>query len=436
MNHKKSQELYATAQKYIPGGVNSPVRSFKAVATIPIFAKSGKGALLLDEDNNEYIDYICSWGPLILGHSSDVARAGLEQLLQSGTTFGLPTAIEGELAREIAEAYENIDQVRMVCSGTEATMSAVRLARGYTNKRKIIKFEGCYHGHSDALLVKSGSGALTSGVPTSLGVLDAVANDTLVARYNDLDHVAALFVQYPDDIAAIIVEPVAANMGLVAPKADFLAGLRQLCDHYHSLLIFDEVITGFRVAYQGAGSYYGVVPDLTCLGKIVGGGMPVGAYGGKKEIMAQIAPMGGVYQAGTLSGNPVAMKMGLNTIRHLKDNPQIYWELEAKAKILEEGFKTNLAALNITNVTINRVSSLLCQFFVKGPVDDYQTVMQASQDIYACYFQEMLNQGILLPPAQYECLFLSTAHNEILLLETIEAHFHAMKRVKELWPEL
>ena len=433
MKSERSKLLYEESIKYLPGGVNSPVRAFYSVDMPPIFAKCGEGAKLQDEDGNVYIDYVCSWGPLILGHHSKVSLEGVFEVINKGTTFGMPTAIEIELAKEITDAYKPMELVRMVNSGTEATMSAIRLARGYTRRDKIIKFEGCYHGHSDGLLVKSGSGTLTVGVPTSEGVPQGIIDNTLVSEFNNLEHVQMLFESYAQEIAAIIVEPIPGNMGLIEAQPGFLQGLRKLCNQYGSLLIFDEVISGFRIAYSGAQDYYKVEPDMVCLGKIIGGGMPVGAYGGKKEIMEKVAPLGGVYQAGTLSGNPLAMKMGLNVIRHLKNNPKIYQELEEKAKMLEDGFNQNLQALDIKDVTINRVGSMLCQFFASGPIDSYKKVMRCNTEKYAAYFRNMLQEGVLLPPAQYECMFLSTEHSEELLANTISAHYRSMKKVKELY---
>lgn len=432
MRYSKSSDLFKKAKEVIPGGVNSPVRSFNSVGSVVIFAKSAQGALLVDEDDNEYIDYICSWGPLILGHKFfDDYR----ELAKNGITYGLSTKVEVELASKIVDIYSSIELVRMVNSGTEATMSALRLARGYTGKDKIIKFEGCYHGHSDGLLVKSGSGLLSNGVASSLGVSKSVATDTLVAEYNDLQSVSELL-EKNSDIAAIIVEPIAGNMGLVVPDVEFLVGLRKLCDDYKVILIFDEVITGFRIAINGASGYYGVEADLICLGKIIGGGLPVGAYGGKKEIMECISPLGDVYQAGTLSGNPLAMTLGLKTVQYLKQHPEIYLELESKAIKLEKGFINNLKNLEIKNVTINRIGGMLCQFFVAGPVKTYQKVLKSNTKQYAKYFHLMSEQGILLPPSQFECMFLSIAHDDKLIDRTIIAHYESMKELKVLCPEL
>ena len=436
MNHSQSKKSFEQACKYIPGGVNSPVRAFGSVGTTPVYVKEAQGAVITDVDGNDYIDYVCSWGPLILGHSSKVASEGVAEAIGKGTTYGMPTDIETSLAKVVTEAFEAIDMVRMVSSGTEATMSALRLARGYTGRDKIIKFEGCYHGHSDGLLVKSGSGALTGGVPTSQGVPASIVEHTLVATFNDIESVRSLVAANKDQVAAIILEPIPGNMGLVEAGKGFLEALRVLTEEEGIVLIFDEVISGFRIGLSGAAGYYGVQPDMVCLGKIIGGGMPVGAYGGKKEIMACIAPLGGVYQAGTLSGNPIAMKMGLNVITYLRDNPGLYSELAGKARKLEEGFNDNLKALGIHGVTINRVGGMLCQFFAEGPIDSYRQVMKANTDQYAYYFNAMLSQGILLPPAQYECLFLSEAHTEEQLNATIQCHYEAMSQVAKEWPEM
>lgn len=432
MNNTKSKKLYEEAKKYIPGGVNSPVRAFNSVGAYPVFAKSAYGAKLWDVDDNEYIDYICSWGPLILGHSSNIASNGVLEILNTGTTFGIPTEIEICLAKEIVESYEAVELVRMVSSGTEATMSAIRVARGFTRKNKIVKFQGCYHGHSDGLLVKSGSGALSNGVPTSEGVPKAIIDETIVAEFNNISNIEEIFEKYGNDIACVIIEPIAGNMGLVQAKIEFLQIIRELCDKYNSILIFDEVISGFRIAYGGAASYYGIQPDMACFGKIIGGGMPVGAYGGKKEIMELISPIGGVYQAGTLSGNPLSMQMGLNVITHLKNNKNIYVELEEKAKKLEKGFNMNLQSLAMENICVNRAGGMLCQFFTKSPVNSYNEVMQSDTEKYAVYFREMLERGILLPPAQFECMFLSTEHSNTFIDLTIKAHYESIKVVKEI----
>lgn len=426
--HNKSYQYYQDAIKVIPGGVNSPVRAFQSVGMSPIFIDYGKGATVYDVDGNAYTDYIGSWGPLILGHGSPVYTEGVVERLEKGSTFGVPTAVEIALAETIIEAIPSIEMVRMVNSGTEATMSAIRLARGYTGKDKFIKFEGCYHGHSDALLVKSGSGTLTYGVPTSAGVTAGAAKDTLVATYNDLDSVAALFDSYPDEIACVIVEPVAGNMGVVPPAQGFLKDLRKLTEEKGALLIFDEVITGFRLDYGGAQNYFNVQPDLTTLGKIIGGGMPVGAFGGKREIMEKLAPTGPVYQAGTLSGNPVAMTMGLNTLQYLKTHPEIYTFMEDMATCLEKGFLDNAKEANIP-IAVNRIGGMLSMFFTDKKVEDYASVMGSDTDRYAQYFKEMLDLGQLLPPAQFEGIFLSAAHSKSIIEETLVAQRSAFKKI-------
>jgi len=425
MEFEKSKKAFDEAKKYIPGGVNSPVRAFGSVDIAPIFIEKAKGSKIYDLDGNEYIDYICSWGPLILGHSNEKLVNGIEDEFKKGTSYGLPTQIETKMAKKIVDAYPSVEKVRMVNSGTEATMSALRLARAYTKKKKIIKFEGCYHGHSDGLLVKSGSGTLTYGIPTSPGVNSTVIEDTIVCEYNNIDSVKKAF-QDSDDIAAVIVEPVAGNMGVVEAKKEFLEGLREITKEYNSLLIFDEVITGFRLSYSGAQGVYDIKPDITCFGKIIGGGLPVGAYGGKAEIMDMIAPLGGVYQAGTLSGNPLAMYMGYNTLEILENNKEIYCDLEKKAKKLEKGLNEHIEKLNI-DVTINRVKAMICIFMSQGPVDSYSQVMKSDTDKYKVFFKEMLKQGILLPPAQFEGLFLSTAHTDWDIEKTIDAAGKAFK---------
>lgn len=426
--HDKSYQHYQDALKVIPGGVNSPVRAFQSVGMLPVFIDYGEGATVYDVDGNAYTDYIGSWGPLILGHGSPVYTEGIAERLEKGSTFGVPTAVEVALAEVIIDAIPSMEMVRMVNSGTEATMSAIRLARGYTGKDKFIKFEGCYHGHSDALLVKSGSGTLTYGVPTSAGVTAGAAQDTLVATYNDLDSVAALFDAYPNEIACVIVEPVAGNMGVVPPAQGFLKRLRELTEEKGALLIFDEVITGFRLDYGGAQNYFEVQPDLTTLGKIIGGGMPVGAFGGKREIMEKLAPTGPVYQAGTLSGNPVAMTMGLNTLHYLKTHPEIYTFMEDMAICLEKGFLKNAEEAGIP-VAVNRIGGMLSMFFTDEKVGDYTSVMGSDTDRYAQYFKEMLELGQLLPPAQFEGIFLSAAHSKSIVEETLAAQKSAFRKI-------
>ena len=428
MKYTKSQELYKEAMKYIPGGVNSPVRSFNSVGIDPIFVKKGKKNKVIDVDGNEYIDYICSWGPLILGHNNEEISKVINEVISNGISFGLATEIEVEMAKLIVEAYPAIDQVRMVNSGTEATMSALRVARGYTNRNKILKFEGCYHGHSDGLLVKSGSGTITFGVPTSPGVPLDVVKNTLVCRYNDIDDVKRTFEENGEDIAAVIVETIGGNMGVVPGKKEFIEFLRKICDEYKTVLIFDEVITGFRLAYDSSIGYFGVKPDMVCFGKIIGAGMPVGAYGGKKEIMEVVSPIGPVYQAGTLSGNPLAMYLGKRNLEVLRDNPQIYYEINKKAERLEEGIKENLKKLGL-NYTVNRAGSLLCLFFKENPVENYDDAIKSDINKYNLYFREMLNRGILIGPSQFEAMFLSYAHSDEDIEYTIKCNYESLEKV-------
>lgn len=428
MKYTKSQELYKEAMKYIPGGVNSPVRSFNSVGIDPVFVKKGKKNKVIDVDGNEYIDYICSWGPLILGHNNEEISKVINEVISNGISFGLATEIEVEMAKLIVEAYPAIDQVRMVNSGTEATMSALRVARGYTNRNKILKFEGCYHGHSDGLLVKSGSGTITFGVPTSPGVPLDVVKNTLVCRYNDIEDVKKTFKENGEDIAAVIVETIGGNMGVVPGKKEFIEFLRKICDEYKTVLIFDEVITGFRLAYDSSIGYFGVKPDMVCFGKIIGAGMPVGAYGGKKEIMEVVSPIGPVYQAGTLSGNPLAMYLGKRNLEVLRDNPQIYYEINKKAERLEEGIKENLKKLGL-NYTVNRAGSLLCLFFKENPVENYDDAIKSDINKYNLYFREMLNRGILIGPSQFEAMFLSYAHSDEDIEYTIKCNYESLEKV-------
>jgi glutamate-1-semialdehyde 2,1-aminomutase len=426
MNNEKSKGIYDEAIKYIPGGVNSPVRAFKSVGLDPIFIDRAHGSRIYDVDGNEYIDYICSWGPLMLGHSPEDIVTGIEEIVRKGTSYGVPTEIEVKMAKLIVESYQAIDQVRMVNSGTEATMSALRVARAYTNRNKILKFEGCYHGHSDALLVKSGSGTITYGVPTSPGVPNDVVKDTLVCRYNDVKAVEDIFKEHGSDIAAVIVETVAGNMGVVPGKKEFLQYLRDITNEYSSVLIFDEVITGFRLAYGSSSEYFGINPDMACFGKIIGAGLPVGAYGGKKEIMSMVSPVGPVYQAGTLSGNPLAMYMGYKNLTILRDNGDIYKELERKAIKLEEGLKENIKNLGL-EYTVNRAGSLVCLFFAKGPIDNYDDVKNCDVNKFNIYFKELLERGVLLAPTQFEAMFLSNAHTDEDIEYTIKASYDALK---------
>ncbi|WP_353096524.1 glutamate-1-semialdehyde 2,1-aminomutase [Tissierella praeacuta] len=429
LNFEKSKKIYEEGIKYIPGGVNSPVRAFKSVNTGPVFITKGYKSKIEDEDGNTYIDYIGSWGPAILGHSNEELMEGIEDIIKDGLSFGLPTKIEVDMARLMVESYPAIDMIRMVNSGTEATMSAIRVARGYTGRNKIVKFEGCYHGHNDSLLVKSGSGTITYGVPTSLGVPEEIVKNTIVCRYNDLEDLEETFEKYGKDIAAVIVEPVAGNMGLVPAKIEFLKGLREITEKFDSVLIFDEVITGFRIAYGGASEVYKIEPDMACFGKIIGGGFPVGAYGGKKEIMEMVSPLGGVYQAGTLSGNPLAMHIGYKNLKLLQRDKGIYHKMEEMAIKLEKGIDENIKKTGI-NATIVRFKNMLTLFFGEGPFNNYDDVGKCDTDLYAKYFKEMLNRGIMLPPAQFECMFLSAAHTDEELEYTIKANYEALKAIK------
>lgn len=429
MNREESRKIFEEAVKYIPGGVNSPVRAFKAVDTGPVFIKRGYGSKIEDEDGNEYIDYIGSWGPAILGHNDKRLMDGIGKVIEKGMSFGLPTRIEVDMAKLMVDSYPGMDMVRMVNSGTEATMSAIRVARGFTGKNKIIKFEGCYHGHSDSLLVKSGSGTITYGVPTSLGVPKSVVEDTIVCRYNDLEDVKRVFNEEKDDIAGIILEPVAGNMGLIPADKEFLQGLREITREKGALLIFDEVISGYRIAYGGAAEVYGIEPDMACFGKIIGGGMPVGAYGGRREIMEIISPEGGVYQAGTLSGNPIAMHLGIRSLNILKEDPSLYEGMIDSARKLEEGFNENIKKTGI-KATMVRYRNMLTLFFAEGEFKNYDDVQRCDTDMYAKYFKEMLDQGIMLPPAQFECMFMGTAHSDKDIEKTIKANYEALNKIK------
>ncbi len=425
MKIDKSIKLFEEAKKRIPGGVNSPVRAFKSVGGTPIFMERGKGSKIYDVDGNEYIDYIGSWGPHLFGHNPDFIINAVKEALDKGTSFGTPTELEVKMAELVCELMPSIEMVRMVNSGTEATMSAIRLARGYSGKDKIIKFEGCYHGHGDSFLIKAGSGALTFGVPTSPGVSKASAADTLVANFNDIESVKELIHNNKGEIAGLIIEPIAGNMGVVPADKTFLQELRQICTKEKIILIFDEVMTGFRVSQGGAQELYGILPDLTTLGKIIGGGFPVGAFGGKAEIMNHISPAGPVYQAGTLSGNPIAMTAGISALTHIKEHPEIYMELEEKSAILEKGMRENFKKSNL-NYTINRVGSMLCQFFTEEPVTDFNSAIKSDTKKYAVYFHKMLESGVYLAPAQFEAMFVSTAHTIEDINKTISAHFDAL----------
>ena len=428
MNTDKSKKLFDEAKKYIPGGVNSPVRAFKSVGGDPLFIKRGEGSKFWDVDGNEFIDYIGSWGPHLFGHNPSFIIDALKSAIENGTSFGAPTELEVEMAKLITELVPSVEMVRMVNSGTEATMSAVRAARGYTGREKFIKFEGCYHGHADYFLIKAGSGALTLGVPTSPGVTTGNAADTLLADYNDIESIKRLISANKNEIAAVIIEPIAGNMGVVKAKDDFIKELRAICDEEKIVLIFDEVMSGFRVAAGGAQEVLGIKPDLSTFGKIIGGGLPVGAFGGKKEIMENIAPGGPVYQAGTLSGNPLAMAAGYAALKHIKDNPNIYKQLEEKTSYLEKGFKENLNSVG-KNYAMNRVGSMMCMFFTEEKVDDFKSAVKSDTNLYGKYFHEMLNRGIYLAPAQFEALFISTVHTKEDLDKTIMAHKESLERI-------
>jgi glutamate-1-semialdehyde 2,1-aminomutase len=426
-SYEKSKQAYAEAVKLLPGGVNSPVRAFKSVKMDPIFMARGKGSKIYDIDGNEYIDYVLSWGPLILGHANDRVVEALKKVAENGTSFGAPTLIENELAKLVIERVPSIEIVRMVNSGTEATMSALRLARGYTGRNKILKFEGCYHGHGDSLLIKAGSGVATLGLPDSPGVPESVAKNTITVPYNDLESVKYAFEQFGEDIAGVIVEPVAGNMGVVPPQPGFLEGLREITKQYGALLIFDEVMTGFRVDYHCAQGYFGIEPDLTCLGKVIGGGLPVGAYGGKAEIMERIAPSGPIYQAGTLSGNPLAMTAGYETLIQL--TPETYEQFKKKADRLEEGLRRAAEKYDIPH-TINRAGSMIGFFFTNEEVINYEKAKTSDLDMFAAYYREMAEQGIFLPPSQFEGMFLSTEHTDEDIEKTIEAAEKAFAKIR------
>lgn len=408
MIYQRSSALFAEAKKVIPGGVNSPVRAFKSVGGDPIFVQKAKGAYLFDEDGNRLIDYISSWGPMILGHAQEAVIDAITTQAKKGTSYGMPTALETEIARLVVAAVPNIDKVRFVNSGTEACMSAVRLARGYTKREKIIKFAGCYHGHSDAFLIQAGSGAVTFGAPNSPGVTQGTAKDTLLAHYNNLESVAQLFAQHPESIAAIIIEPVAGNMGCIPPQDGFLEGLRSLCDQYGSLLIFDEVMTGFRLAMGGAQERLGIDADIVTFGKVIGGGLPVGAFAARSEIMKKLAPDGPVYQAGTLSGNPLAMIAGLTTLQLLQNDTAIFERLDTKTAQLHQGMQNLLDTKGIP-YQINRLGSMLSLHFTDQPVVDFDTAALGNNHHFKAYFHGMLERGVYLPPSAFESYFLNDA---------------------------
>jgi len=426
--YKKSINAFSEAKKFIPGGVNSPVRAFKSVNSTPVFFEKGKGSKMIDIDKNEYIDCVSSWGPLIFGHANETIINSIIETSKNGTTYGASTEIETLIAKKIVDLVPSVEKVRMVNSGTEATMSAIRLARGYTNKEKIIKFSGNYHGHGDSFLIKAGSGAVTLGLPDSPGVTKNIAKDTLIANFNNIESVEKLFNDNSKNIAAVIVEPIAGNMGLVKPLKTFLQDLRNLCNKFKSVLIFDEVMTGFRVAAGGAQELYGVHPDLTTLGKIIGGGLPVGAYGGKEEIMNLLAPEGPVYQAGTLSGNPLAMSAGL-TVLNLLEN-KVYEKLENISKKIEDGWNKNIIETK-TKAHIARVGSMMTLFFSdKNQINNYNDALELNTEQYAKYFKSMLNMGVYLPPSQYECLFLSTAIDDDDINHLIKSNKKALEELK------
>ena len=428
MKNINSSSLFSRAKEVIPGGVNSPVRAFKAVGGNPIFIKHAKGAYIYDEDDNQFIELINSWGPMILGHANELIEKEVRDALSSSLSFGAPSRKEVEMAELIVSMVPSVEMVRMVSSGTEATMSAIRVARGFTGREKIIKFEGCYHGHGDSFLIAAGSGAVTMGVPDSAGVPQGVANDTLTAPYNNINAVKALVENNKNKIAAIIIEPVAGNMGCVLPKAGFLEALRKICDEENIVLIFDEVMSGFRLSASGAQGVLGVQPDMTTMGKIIGGGMPVGAYGGKKEIMHKVSPAGPVYQAGTLSGNPIAMSAGLAILRYLKENPSVYSQLDKQTEYLIHGMRkaNNLLGLDYT---FNHIGSMFTMFFTNTAVDDFETAKKSDLAFFASYFQAMLSRGIYLAPSQFESLFISTSITTELADQIIFAHEASMKEI-------
>ncbi|MCH6579994.1 MAG: glutamate-1-semialdehyde 2,1-aminomutase [Nitrospinae bacterium] len=428
MKRTRSESLFQTAQQYIPGGVNSPVRAFKAVGGNPLFIVKGKGARITDADGNEFIDYVASWGPLIFGHAHPQIVEAVSQQAQLGTSFGAPTELEIELAQKVAEAVPSIETVRLVSSGTEATLSALRLARGFTGRDKIVKFEGCYHGHGDSLLVKAGSGVLSLGLPDCPGIVNDLAKKTLTLPYNDINAVEELFSSLGKEIACLIVEPIAGNMGVVPPQPGFLEVLRKVTAKSGALLIFDEVITGFRVAFGGAQKLYGVSPDLTCLGKIIGGGLPVGAYGGKKEIMDHIAPTGAVYQAGTLSGNPLAVTAGIEML-NLLSQPGVYDDLEKKSERLCHGFKENVKQAGVT-ATFTRVGSMFSMFFTDQEIVSFESVKTSDTHLFKRYFNAMLEEGIYIAPSQFEAGFMSAVHTDEDIDATLAAQGRALKKAR------
>lgn len=432
LNLKRSttnEELFRRAKRFIPGGVNSPVRAFKAVGGVPLFIKEGKGSKIYDVTGRGYTDYCMSWGAIILGHAQPEVIKEVKKVLEKGTSFGAPTELEIKFSEMICKAFPSIEMIRLVNSGTEACMSAIRLARGWTGRKRIVKFAGCYHGHADYLLVRAGSGGMTFGVSDSAGVIKDIARHTLVLPYNNLEAVEKTIKKVHKDIACIIVEPVPANMGVVLPEPGFLGGLREMCDYYGVLLIFDEVITGFRVSYGGVQKLYGVQPDLTCLGKIIGGGLPMGAFGGKKKIMKFLAPSGPVYQAGTLSGNPVSVSAGLETLNILRRNKNMYNSLEENTGLLCEGIKDNIKRLKV-DALINQIGSMFTVFFTDRGVSDYLTALYSNRKRYAGFFHGMLKKGVYFPPSQFESCFVSSAHTVGDIKKTIEATYEAFRGIK------
>lgn len=425
----KSKALFDKAKQFIPGGVNSPVRAFRAVGGNPLFMKKAKGAYLFDEDGNQYVDLINSWGPMILGHAHPMIEEAIKEALSSSPSFGAPTAREVEMAELITSMMPNIQKVRMVNSGTEATMSAIRVARGFTGRDKIIKMEGCYHGHGDSFLIAAGSGALTFGYPDSPGVTKGTAQDTLIAPFNNLDAVQTLVDNNPNQIAALILEPVVGNMGCVIPAKGYLEGLRDLCTKHGIILIFDEVMTGFRLAKGGAQELYNIKPDMSTMGKIIGGGLPVGAYGGRKEIMDAVSPAGPIYQAGTLSGNPMAMAAGLAMLKYLQANPQVYTHINKMTSMIVDGMKAENKKAGF-DFTINHVGSMFTLFFTDKPVNDFEGAKTSDTAMFAKYFQSMLSQGIYLAPSQYEAMFISNAVDEAVVERILSAHRIALTKIQ------
>ena len=427
MNTTNSQDLFSKAKNVTPGGVNSPVRAFRAVGGSPLFIKSAKGPYIFDEDGNRYIELINSWGPMILGHANEMVQKAVADAIQNSFSFGAPTRKEVEMAELIVDMVPSIEKVRMVNSGTEATMSAVRVARGYTGREKIIKFEGCYHGHGDSFLIAAGSGAMTMGEPDSPGVTRGVANDTLTAPFNDLAAVETLVSANRGQIAALILEPVVGNMGCVLPQTGYLQALRDLCTREGIVLIFDEVMTGFRLSKGGAQARFGITPDLTTLGKIIGGGLPVGAYGGKREIMNCVSPLGPVYQAGTLSGNPIAMSAGLAMLHHLNDHPEVYTQLEETGQKITKGFKASLQKLGL-NYTINQIGSMFTLFMTEQTVTDFPSAKTCDLPLFGRYFHAMLERGVYLAPSQFESLFFSTALEDTHIQHIIQANEESLQQ--------